>query len=703
MKQNTIIKLHIISFVLVTIGSIYPYPAIGAQNLTVIKEKINAVNSAFKHCEGRQVDGLAPQLNKLMTAIQNNEKKVINKSITKLVDKEIPFFLSEQADVKCTKVNVKTLVKSLKIALEDYQQQPTQSKEDSIAADKKKKDEDEKKKIADAAILEEKKKLDATKSAEIAAEEERKRLETANRTVEGTSTTSLPASPQVTVKSPTVTTKSPVTAPTTSRTYTPMYDNKDKPEYFIDANNNLTSLEAIYDNAKTIGLLDSNKAKGVQITKNYTEAKENLTKSKSFIEQANNIEISGNNKQKQAKRDRKDELISEAKSYANKAKECVDKAKKEIELLNSQYPHRIVQSSTTVVEESNTFLPWIIGLLSALAAIGIFWIVKQKMASKHIDSVNTANNLGNNPTNSSTIPPVTNQTIQTLTAPLITPQQPTIAPIIQNTYEIKNISGKYFSAEVLTASGPRKDYDGELGEDVAGFWMTDKIVFFWVLDGISQQTRLINSGGTDYFSSRMMAQFLAGRLRSKSYRLSKITVDAMKDVIKDSISDLATEINDKIKGLNQTDYSALINALQTSNSLSAGTAIQYGFLGINGSTLCCNLGDNKLLLLPKGEKLDPKMQATDKSMTLKLSIVLDNNKPVVVSPRIETTDFKVLEMQSVDTVIACSDGVSSQFLDLQSKIPSFNYEDERVGKFYESYLQRTSDDKTLCIIQIKNT
>ena len=271
----------------------------------------------------------------------------------------------------------------------------------------------------------------------------------------------------------------------------------------------------------------------------------------------------------------------------------------------------------------------------------------------------------------------------------------------QNISEInEEEKSKHFFVEVMVTAGPRKNFsenakegDYGLGEDVAGAIVLREKVYFWVLDGTSDSPILKKSEGKEeYFSSRLLAQTLAWELQSLCNNNQKLKSF---EIIQKAIANTQKEWKSKINDLPEKDKELLIQILKSYNSIMCSTTVIFGCLDIDGYMDVCRIGDSRIVTNPPHNQ--------DERTGRVFALLINEGDYFQLSfNHFDDTKFQKIENKGVDTVIAMSDGISKLTEKWLNAIPKLNFSDINIRRSLAQTQQLTCDDKSMCIIQIRN-
>jgi hypothetical protein len=261
-------------------------------------------------------------------------------------------------------------------------------------------------------------------------------------------------------------------------------------------------------------------------------------------------------------------------------------------------------------------------------------------------------------------------------------------------------NSKYFFVETMVTAGPRKNFmenakegDFGLGEDIAGTLVMRDKVYFWVLDGTSDSPILKkNDDKEEYFSSRLLAQTIAWELQfACTSNKTRKSIEILKEAIESTQIDLKSNIDE----LSGKDKEGLIQKLKIQNNIMCSTTVIFGSLDINGNLDVSRIGDSRIVTKPAHKQEDKTGRA--------FAILINNGDffEVAFNP-IDDTKFQIIEMSGVETVIAMSDGISKLSEKWLNAIPKLNLSDINIRRTIAQTQQLTCDDKSMCIIQIRN-
>jgi hypothetical protein len=276
-----------------------------------------------------------------------------------------------------------------------------------------------------------------------------------------------------------------------------------------------------------------------------------------------------------------------------------------------------------------------------------------------------------------------------------------------NTVVATKNTGKHFFTEMMMTAGPRKptdesNSDGDLGEDVCGFLTSADSVFVWVLDGSSHYTCLRDpSSHVEYFSSRLLAQSIGLKLRA---HFAEANMDAFDETVSTIINDIKSDWLQTINALPDSEKKVLTDNIKDGFQAQCASAILIGSLSLGGALNVYRVGDSKMFVYSGsgGQKsfVDTSLAiGKDKNydyLFFTLGLGADGNFTITASE----PKFEIIKEQNIQTVIAFSDGIGRATQDELKKEYPINTEEARKAIIYQ--LQGTEDDKSLCIIEIKD-
>lgn len=284
--------------------------------------------------------------------------------------------------------------------------------------------------------------------------------------------------------------------------------------------------------------------------------------------------------------------------------------------------------------------------------------------------------------------------IDTSTVVIIDDKEPLLEPS-----ESFGTKSKYFFVETMMTAGPRKSFpenaiegDFGLGEDVAGALVQSDKVYFWVLDGTSDSPVLkMNNNKEEYFSSRLLAQSIAWELHDECSKWPEKKSILM---LKEAIEATQVDWRSRIESLSETDKEALIKKLNIYQNIMCSTTVVFGSLDINGNLDVCRIGDSRIVTKPPHNKEDKAGRV--------FAILIDNGDHFELSfSPFEDAKCQSIEMEGVETIIAMSDGVSKLAEKWLNVITKLDFSDIKIRRTMAQMQHSTCDDKSMCIIQIK--
>jgi serine/threonine protein phosphatase PrpC len=276
---------------------------------------------------------------------------------------------------------------------------------------------------------------------------------------------------------------------------------------------------------------------------------------------------------------------------------------------------------------------------------------------------------------------------------------------LQPVFTIQNTGSRYFYAEAMLTAGPRKNFDKDavdgdfgLGEDVSGFIMKNDHVIFWVLDGTSDSERLFTHNKQEYFSSRLLAQSIGWNIQSAINEI-KTSFNA-ESLLKHAIETTLKDWNNKIIQLEPNDKRKLLSILTENQTLQCSTTIILGILTIQGDLNVCKVGDSKIIAQRTTNDFINDSQKT----TGRQFVMLSLNS--LQQPELKYNLFSDLRSQTIyekniKTVVAMTDGISNQTETWLKQINNLDFSNQKIRETLIHRKENTTDDKAICIVQIK--
>lgn len=273
----------------------------------------------------------------------------------------------------------------------------------------------------------------------------------------------------------------------------------------------------------------------------------------------------------------------------------------------------------------------------------------------------------------------------------------------ETVHPLKPSSGKYFLTEMMMTAGPRKkmNVDRDLGEDVCGFIMKGNEALMWLLDGSSDffDPLLNPENKREYFSSRLLAQSLGRKLRNlitleKAASLETVVDNITKEVKEDWLLN--------INSLPETEKNILRKNLKDGIQPDCAATVLIARLTVDGDLKICRTGDSKLLsFIGKAGKIDVDTalaSKNDKIGPVSFLMNLDQNNFDII---IRKSKPEITERTNVLSVIGYSDGIGKATE--KTLIEDYPVDAEKARNEIISQLQGTSDDKSMFIIEIKES
>ena len=275
---------------------------------------------------------------------------------------------------------------------------------------------------------------------------------------------------------------------------------------------------------------------------------------------------------------------------------------------------------------------------------------------------------------------------------IIEEQQKEIELLKNNTASIQPIGShqkiesknKTCIVQSLISAGPRKsDRDTELGEDCGGFILKGDELYFWVLDGTSDES-LIFIDKIERFSCRNLAvqlsQTISSLLTVNSYeKIDELVDESINNVLNDWQRQVNEEFDHILKNARK------INTFKTTLIIGKCT-ISTGLLQV------FRIGDSNLLAFDnQSKKLDVFSEEYKDQVTLQINRDEERFK---VRKFDNSDTIQSVSVEGVTTVVVFSDGTSKST-------------EQEIGKSITTLdniilnkKQYTQDDKAMIIVQI---
>jgi Protein phosphatase 2C len=302
---------------------------------------------------------------------------------------------------------------------------------------------------------------------------------------------------------------------------------------------------------------------------------------------------------------------------------------------------------------------------------------------------------------------------KTSSVPASSPGDPVVASI-KTTYtsQMKQakdpVDGKaYFLSEIMMTAGPRKkpadqaNADRDLGEDVCGFVMDSDHVLLWVLDGASDYFSEKNPDtGREYFSSRLLAQSIAGKLKQQ---FAAINAASFKEIVTGIIAAVRMDWVKMIGTLPTGEIEALKNSVKDGRFPECAATILIAKLSLAGGLQVYRSGDCKLFLYREESghlkhvpsSLSKKNSTSNDWLFFRIVEANDGSLDILHN----TPLFEVVSETGIQTIIGISDGIGMETVESLSKNQPGDSDDLRM--ILTQQVQGTGDDKSLCMIEIK--
>jgi hypothetical protein len=266
---------------------------------------------------------------------------------------------------------------------------------------------------------------------------------------------------------------------------------------------------------------------------------------------------------------------------------------------------------------------------------------------------------------------------------------------------VKTPSGKYFITEIMLTAGPRKkmNVDRDLGEDVSGIVMNYSEALIWLMDGSSDFFDPLLNPETkrEYFSSRLLAQSLARKLRHLVTSEISASIELVFGKI---INEVKEEWLSAINSLPDTEKTILRKNLMDGIQPDCAATVLIARLTIGGDLKVYRTGDSKLLsfIMEDGHlKVDTTLSGKN-NVIGPVSFLLglnQNNFDIII----RQSNPEITERNHIHSVIGYSDGIGKA--SEKTLIKDYPVDPEKARTEIISQLQGTGDDKSLFIVDIR--
>jgi hypothetical protein len=279
---------------------------------------------------------------------------------------------------------------------------------------------------------------------------------------------------------------------------------------------------------------------------------------------------------------------------------------------------------------------------------------------------------------------------------IINPQKP--APLI--------------TGEIMMTSGPRKTDDNPLGEDAAGIILCQDHAAFWVADGTSESPNILS------YNSRTMAQTLGIIFTEIHQEIgpTKIIEGIQKGwnvpevMLKKALSELRQEWQQKLRGYIENpqrrkhiteafkidEETAKIIKKRHLETIDFSTTFMCGIITNQGKGQIASIGDGPLCIKTKQTSDIKVYRPKSRRIFLRLR---KNGQKTGFDELQKNIEVGTKTFTDADLIIAGSDGVGQlpEHISRQSKNMSW----KEIRRQVSSYAPKKYDDKTFCVIQIK--
>jgi hypothetical protein len=283
---------------------------------------------------------------------------------------------------------------------------------------------------------------------------------------------------------------------------------------------------------------------------------------------------------------------------------------------------------------------------------------------------------------------------------------------------------KGFICEIMMTAGPRKkfmnehDADKDLGEDVCGCVIHGDRLGLWLLDGTSDQHCLIDPlAGREYFSSRLLAQYIGDRLRMELTTAGGYG-HPLDRVIQEAIEGVRMAWVGVLRQLPEAEIRLLETNIRDRNFPECSSTLLMARLSLDGELAAFRSGDSKMLLFrdpvrrqngqnQNGQNIADRLIPLSNSFTSKnpeandrifFRIVLDKNGELDIL--CNKPAYEIMVQEKISNLIAFSDGIGAT---TEGALQEEYFQDpDSVRRRIITHSQGTADDKSICFIGIKD-
>lgn len=261
---------------------------------------------------------------------------------------------------------------------------------------------------------------------------------------------------------------------------------------------------------------------------------------------------------------------------------------------------------------------------------------------------------------------------------------------------------RQFIAELLMTAGPRKEKDGELGEDACGLVIRSNACYFWLADGTSESALLEDQKRRIQFSSRRLAQELSSVFRQSTVDHPDLAerLDNSTPVIAELLRSCLTTVLDRwnvhLAETLKSDQGWLDQAFlpEMAPSRDFSTTFLCGGLTRNGNLQAACYGDSPFTA--RSEEQFTVFRPLNYRFFVRL--LKQGSSYLFVSSK--EFEIQTIDLTDVSVVVAGTDGAGNVFELIQSQGSTCPFRElrHRINLFRPN----THDDKSLCIISLED-
>ena len=264
---------------------------------------------------------------------------------------------------------------------------------------------------------------------------------------------------------------------------------------------------------------------------------------------------------------------------------------------------------------------------------------------------------------------------------------------------MNNPTKKILYAEMMGTAGPRKENDEGLSEDSGGVIIFGELCFFWISDGTSESSKVINQQHRLNLSSRTLAMSLGNHFRIciNKWLQSSIEFPSTENIadilLRETLTETQKYWQSKFDFVYKNDQSFLPKIFQSTcaDHKDFSSTFSCGVFDVKGNLDLSCYGDSPYIY----QNHDGAYHSF-KPENRRFFLRLNKKDGVFTTSNTVFTHFNKLSL--INRIILCSDGVDD-LPNLISQLGS-NNSFTKIRELIPEYFPHSHDDKTMCMVSI---